>query len=173
MTNAQKTKHFVYLALLSAMAIALSVFESVYIGPIFLGLLKIGLANIVALMAIKLLGVKDMIIVNTMRVLISSLMMGTIFGPSFWISLGGVVLSSITLIILDHFKASLLFTSVISAIAHTCGQVIIVALFYMQPKIAVLLPYLLLGSIPMGLLTGTVARLVLKHIRPLRIVHED
>jgi heptaprenyl diphosphate synthase len=168
-----KVKHLVYLALLSAMAITLSIVESVFIGPLFLGVLKIGLANIIALLTIRLLGVKDMIIVNVMRVMISNLMLGTIFGPSFWISCGGVLLSSLVLIILDKLKSSLLFTSVLSAIAHSCGQTVIVMLFYRQPGIAVLLPYLLLGSIPMGLITGMIARLVLKHIKPMRIVPED
>ncbi len=163
----QKTKHFVYLALLSAMAITLSLIESIYIGPFLFGILRIGLANIVALITIRLLGVKDMIIVNAMRVVISSLMRGMIFGSTFWISMGGVVLSSIVLIILDKLHSSLMFTSILSAIAHSAGQVIIVMFFYMQPGIAILLPYLLLGSIPMGILTGTVAHLVLKRIKPL------
>lgn len=163
----KETKHFVYLALLSAMAITLSIIESVYIGPFLFGILRIGLANIVALITIKLLGVRDMIIVNAMRVVISSLMRGMIFGSTFWISMGGVVLSSIVLIILDKLHSSLMFTSVLSAIAHSAGQVVIVMLFYMQPGIAILLPYLLLGSIPMGILTGTVAHLVLKRIKPL------
>lgn len=169
----QKVKHLVYLALLSAMAITLNIVESVFIGPLFLGLLRIGLANIIALVTIRLLGVRDMIIVNVMRVLISSLMMGTIFSPSFWISCGGVLLSSLVLILLDHFHSSLIFTSVLSAIAHSCGQTIIVMLFYQQAGIAILLPYLLLGSIPMGIITGMVAKLVLKHIHPLRIVYDD
>lgn len=163
-----KTRHFVWLALLSAMAITLSLVESIFIGPLLFGILRIGLANIIALITIKLLGVRDMIIVNTMRVVISTLMQGTIFGSVFWISLGGVVLSSIVLIILDHFHASLLFTSILCAIAHSCGQVIIVALFYMQPGIAVLLPYLLLASIPMGIITGIIAKMVLARIHPLR-----
>ena len=128
---------------------------------------KGGLANIVALITIRLLGVKDMIIVNAMRVVISSLMRGMIFGSTFWISMGGVVLSSIVLIILDKLHSSLMFTSILSAIAHSAGQVIIVMFFYMQPGIAILLPYLFLGSIPMGILTGTVAHLVLKRIKPL------
>ena len=162
-----ETKRFVYLALLSALAIVLSILESVYIGPVFY-MVRIGLANIAALVTVKILGVKEMIIVNTMRVVISTLSRGLIFSSTFWISLGGVVLSSLALIILDKTDASLMFTSVICSISHSVGQVIIVAFFYMQPRIAVILPYLLLGSIPMGILTGITAKLVLARIRPLR-----
>ena len=163
----EKTKHFVYLALFSAMAIVLSLIESIYIGPIFF-MVRIGLANIVALVTVKILGVKEMIIVNTMRVVISTLMRGMIFSSTFWISLGGVVLSSIVLILLDRMNSSLMFTSVMMSIAHSVGQVVVVCFFYMQARVAAILPYLLLGSIPMGILTGITAQLVLARIRPLR-----
>lgn len=78
------------------------------------------------------------------------------------------MLSTLILILLDHLRSSLLFMSVFSSIAHSVGQILVVMLFYMQPGILALLPYFLLISIPTGLLTGTVARLVLKRIKPLR-----
>lgn len=163
----ERTKRFIYLALFSAMAIVLSMIESIYIGPIFF-MVRIGLANIVALVTVKILGVREMIIVNTMRVVISTLMRGLIFSSTFWISLGGVVLSSIVLIILEKMGSSLMFTSVMMSIAHSVGQVIVVCFFYMQAGVAAILPYLLLGSIPMGFLTGMTAKLVLARIRPLK-----
>jgi heptaprenyl diphosphate synthase len=95
-------------------------------------------------------------------------MRGMIFSSTFWISLGGVVLSSIALILMDKLKSSLMFTSIICSIMHSVGQVIVVCLFYMQSGVAVILPYLLLGSIPMGVLTGLTAQLVLSRIRPLK-----
>lgn len=169
--NVNKTKRFVYLALLCAAAIILSIFESIYIGPIFLTL-RIGLANIAALIALKLLGRKEMIIVNVMRSVIANLLRGMLLGSTFWISLGGIVLSSIVLIIMDMLDSSLMFTSVMSSIAHSIGQVIVVMMFYMQPRIAMILPYMLLGSIPMGIFTGITAKLVLSRIQPLRITEK-
>ena len=163
----ERTRRFVYLALFSAMAIVLSMIESIYIGPVFF-MVRIGLANIVALVTVKILGVKEMIIVNIMRVVISTLMRGMIFSSTFWISLGGVALSSIVLILMEKAGSSLMFTSVIMSIAHSAGQVIVVCFFYMQAGGAAILPYLLLGSIPMGFLTGITARLVLARIKPLK-----
>ena len=89
----EKNRRFTYLALLSAVAIALNLLESIYIGPIF-GVLRLGLANIAALLALKLMGRKEMIIVNVMRVVIGNLLRGTIFSSTFWISSGGVCSSS-------------------------------------------------------------------------------
>lgn len=165
-----KNRHLAYLALLCAMAITLNLLESIYIGPI-IGVLRIGLANIIALIAIQLLGVKDMIIVNIMRVVIGNLLRGTIFGSTFWISSGGVALSTLVMILLYHFHSSLLFTAIFSSLAHSTGQVLVVMAFYKQPAMMTLLPYLMLGSIPTGLLTGGIASLVLKRIKPIKINH--
>lgn len=162
-----KTKRFVYLTLLSAMAITLNLIESIYIGSFSFGI-RIGLANIIALITIHILGIKEMIIVNIMRVVIGNLLRGLIFGSTFWISLGGVALSTIVLIILFKLKSSIMFTSILSSIAHSVGQVLVVVAFYNQPAIAAILPYLLLGSIPMGILTGITAKLVLDRIKGLR-----
>jgi heptaprenyl diphosphate synthase len=163
----EKNRRFSYLALLSAVAITLNLLESIYIGPIF-GVLRLGLANIAALLALKMLGRREMLIVNVMRVVIGNLLRGTVFGSTFWISSGGVVLSSLVMILLDKMDASLLFTSICGSIAHSSGQVVIVSFLYHQAGMAAILPYLLLGSIPTGILIGIVARLVLKHIRPLQ-----
>lgn len=164
----EKNRRFTYLALLSAVAIALNLLESIYIGPIF-GVLRLGLANIAALLALKLMGRKEMIIVNVMRVVIGNLLRGTIFSSTFWISSGGVILSSLVMLGMDKLDSSLLFTSIIGSIAHSSGQVLIVSFLYRQAGMAAILPYLLLGSIPTGILIGTIARLVLTRIRPLKL----
>jgi len=162
----EKTRRFTTLAMLTAVAIALNIFESVYIGPIF-GMLRIGLANIASLLALKLLGKKEMAIVSVMRVVFGSLLRGTIFGSTFWISAGGVFLSSAVMLLCGRFESSVLFTSAAGAVAHSLGQVLTVAALYMQAGVAAILPYLLLGSVPTGILTGIVADQVLKRIKPL------
>lgn len=164
----EKNRRFTYLALLSAVAIALNLLESIYIGPIF-GVLRLGLANIAALLALKLMGRREMIIVNVMRVVIGNLLRGTIFSSTFWISSGGVILSSLVMLGMDKLDSSLLFTSIIGSIAHSSGQVLIVSFLYRQAGMAAILPYLLLGSIPTGILIGTIAKLVLARIRPLKL----
>lgn len=113
----ERNRRFTYLALLSAVAIALNLLESIYIGPIF-GVLRIGLANIAALLALKILGRRELLIVNVMRVVIGNLLRGTIFGSTFWISSGGVVLSSIVMVLLDLAGSSLMFTSIFGSLAH-------------------------------------------------------
>ncbi|MCI5773006.1 MAG: Gx transporter family protein [Erysipelotrichaceae bacterium] len=158
-----RTKRFVYLTLLSAMAITLNILESILIGPIFLNL-RIGLANIIALITLLMLGPKDMLIVNMMRVFIGNLLRGLIFGTTFWISLSGVVLSSIVLLICYRLKSSIVFTSILSSVGHSVGQVLMVMFIYQQAGMAITLPYLLIFSIPTGILTGFVAKAALSRV---------
>ncbi|MGB4612780.1 MAG: Gx transporter family protein [Erysipelotrichaceae bacterium] len=157
-----ETKRFVYVTMLCAMAISLNLFESIYIGNIFPFGIRIGLANIIALITIEMFGIKEMLVVNVMRVFIGNLIRGLIFGFTFWIALGGVVLSSIALIITHKLKSSLIFSSVVCSVMHSLGQVLVVIMFYNQPRMIAIMPYLLLGSIPMGVITGIVSKNALR-----------
>ena len=145
------------------MAIALNIFEG-QLPPLPFNI-RIGLANIIALITIEILGVKEMIIVNTMRVVIGTLMRGLFLSSTFFISLSGVALSSLVLVICHKLKCSLLFTSVCSAIAHSLGQVLFVCFLYKQPAMLAILPYLLAGSVGMGVITGIVAREAIKRVQ--------
>ncbi len=159
-----KTKKMVTLMMFSALAIIINLFESAFIPPIQFGI-RFGLANIMALITIKMFGIKEMLVVNTLRVTIGNLLKGVIFGSPFWISFSGVAFSSIAIIVFHKLKTSLLFTSIMSAIFHSFGQVVMVIILYNQVNIIALLPILVISSVATGVLTGLIARESLKRIR--------
>ncbi|MBE6108108.1 MAG: Gx transporter family protein [Erysipelotrichaceae bacterium] len=164
-----KTRRLVYLTLLSAMAITINILESTYIPALPYGI-RFGLANIIALITVELFGVKEMLIVNMMRVVIGNLLRGLIFGSTFWISLSGVLLSSLVLILSKKLlKLPILSMSMLSALGHSTGQVMMVMLMYNQSGMMLVIPYLLISAIPTGLLTGFTAqgalRLLKKNVR--------
>ena len=167
MNTLNKNRRLTYLALLSAMAIALNLMETAMIPPLF-GVFRVGLANIIALIKWKILGVREMISVNLMRVLIGSLLSGTFLGSTFWISLGGVCLSILALLLGNMLKSSVIFTSIMSSIAHSCGQVLVVMNFYKQAMMLTTLPYFILLSVPVGILTGYVASVAIARVKPLQ-----
>ena len=159
-----KTKKMVTLMMFSALAIIINLFESAFIPPIQFGI-RFGLANIMALITIKMFGIKEMLVVNTLRATIGNLLKGVIFGSPFWISFSGVAFSSIAIIVFHKLKTSLLFTSIMSAIFHSFGQVVMVMILYNQVNIIALLPILVISSVATGVLTGLIARESLKRIR--------
>ena len=163
MLKLTKNQHLTYVTMLGALAIVLNLFESYFIPPIQFGI-RFGIANIIALVTISLFSVKDLIVVNTLRVVIGGLLRGIIFGAPFWISAGGVILSTLVIILCHKAHCTLGFTSIMSAISHSLGQVGVVILLYQQVGIGALLPILALASIVTGCLTGFIAKECIKRI---------
>lgn len=163
------TKKIVYMALLSAIAIVLHSIEATMPLPLPLGV-KLGFANIISLVVIELYGAKEMFIVNIFRVMIAGLISGNIMSYPFFMSCGGVLLSSIVLAILTKItKLPTVSKSVISAIFHNVGQLLVLTFVVSTTAI---MPYLfvtLSSSIPTGILTGLSAIQILKRINKNKI----
>ena len=155
-------KKEIFTALLCAFAILLNILEGQFFHFLPYGL-KIGLANIFALVVWRKYGRKEVLLLNLLRVVIASLLKGTLFAIPFWISLSGVALATLTLLLL-YKKATLFFASLNAAVVHNCGQLLAVMYFYHQANIAVLLPVLVLIALPCGFLTAWIAAEILKRI---------
>ncbi len=160
-----KTQRLSKLALLLAISIILHIIEPNLPIPVY-GV-KLGLANIMGLVTLMMFNYKDMIYINLMRVLLSSLLRGIIFGTAFWISLTGVALSTLVVILINKNKDhSLYFLSVISAITHSIGQLLCVSYIYQSLYLVMYYaPMLLALSVPAGMLTGLLAKEALKRIK--------
>src|SRR5699024_12856815 len=128
--NHKKTRKMVYLALLSAIAIVLHTVEAAIPVPLPVGA-KLGLANIISLVVIHLYGIKEMFIVNIFRVLVSSLLTGIFMQNPFFISCGGVFLSSLALAIIYKFIYLLMVSkSIVSSIYHNIDIILVVVFIY-------------------------------------------
>lgn len=160
-----KTKRMMYITMLIAISILFHLIESMIPVPVPIPGFKLGLANIVGLIALYMYDAKTMFTVNFMRVILASLMRGILFAPGFWLSLSGVLLSSGIAVIAKKYSPMTIFgVSCASSAFHVIGQVIAVTLLYNQFLMGALLPILLLLSIPTGLFTGLLANQVLKRI---------
>lgn len=166
----KKTKKMVYMALLSAIAIVLHMIESTLPIPLPFGV-KLGLANIISMIVIELYGPKEMFIVNFFRVLIASLLSGTFLWNPFYMSCGGVFLSSLVLMLVKKLTSlPTVSCSVIAAIFHNIGQLLVIS-FIMSS--AAIMPYLfvmLASSIPTGIFIGLTAIEVIKRVKKEKFV---
>ena len=102
--------------------------------------------------------------VQTCALPISSLLRGMLFGTGFWLSMCGVLLSTLACILARRTPMSIYGVSVAGSSAHAIGQVIAVTLIYQQFFMQAILPVLILLGIPTGLFVAHVARAVLKRI---------
>lgn len=160
-----KTRKMMNITMLVAISILFHLIESMIPIPIPIPGFKLGLANIVGLIALYLYDANIMLGINLMRVILASLMRGLLFAPGFWLSLCGVLLSSCAAILAKKYSPMSIYgVSCASSAFHVVGQVIAVTILYQQFLMGALLPILLLLSIPTGLFTGMLANQVLKRI---------
>ena len=164
----KKTKKLALCGLLTALAIVLSLVERLFPLDAIVPIpgVKLGLANVVTLFALTRLRPREALAILVCRVSISSLLMGSV--TAFLFSLLGGLLSLAVMWALLRVEGrfcSLLGVSAAGAAGHNIGQVI-AAVFWMQTGAVVgYLPYLLLMSIPLGLVTGLTCSIILNHMK--------
>ena len=131
---------------------------------------KPGLANIAPAVALICLGLPDAITVSLFRIILSSLLFGSPVTLLF--SLAGGVFSLCILalykIILKKF-IGLIGLGILSSAAHCIGQGLTAAIIYGASLLFTYLPWILLLSIPTGVLTGAITYAILSRIKNLRI----
>ena len=158
-------KKSVILAFLVAAGILLQLLES-FVGVFMIvpGY-KIGLANIAGLFALYMYDEKSMAYVSLLRIFLSSLMQGTLFSVSFWLSLSGGLLACLAMIIAYKSRVfSIYGVSILGASFHNIGQVIAITWIYQQYFMQLFLPILLSLSIVSGILIAVICKKVLNHI---------
>ncbi len=154
------------IAILSAGAVAAYVFESLL--PMPLPFARVGLSNVLVVVALFGFGVWEAFLVNLVRVLAGSLLMGLTLSPAFLFSLAGSM-SALAVMALIRWKAvppfSVIGASAAGATASNLVQVVLfTALFVGWPVPAGLLGgFVLLGG-GVGFLTGLIAAAILRKV---------
>ena len=151
------------LGILTAGAIVIGIIES-FIPSIGVPGVKLGLANIVILIILYELGILEAILVDLLRVLVVGLIRGTFLSMGFFMSLTGAAFS-IGIMILFYLlikKFSIIGVSVIGAVFHVIGQILIAIIYLGTVYVLYYLPIILVSSVITGVLVGLVAQLVIR-----------
>lgn len=160
----RKSKKIATAALLSALALIFGYIE--FLIPISIAVpgVKLGIANIVVIIALYKLGWQWTLPVNIVRVLLSALLFGSVFSALY--SLGGAVLSFVIMALLQKSdKFSIAGVSMAGGVAHNIGQ-LIVACFAMQTgNVLYYYPVLLISGLATGIIIGIIASMVLPKLK--------
>ena len=153
-----KTKKLVLLGLLSAIALTIFMLEAQLPPLLPLPGVKIGLANIVTVFTVFLLGPKEGIAVLTVRVFLGAVFAGN-FSTILYSGAGGLC-AILTTIGAKHIltKKQLWIAGVLGAIAHSIGQMAMAVLLTGTTAILIYLPVMVGISIVTGLFTGLCAQ---------------
>lgn len=156
-------KKYTRLSLLLGLSVVLNILESFL--PFFNGVMgfKLGLANTITLFVLYEYSLKDAFYVGILRVFLVGILRTGLFSVSFFLSLAGVLLSIITMFLAKKIKLSIIGVSVVGSLFHSLGQVILAIFLLSMPSMIYYLPWLLLFSIPTGILVGIITKQLVKY----------
>lgn len=139
-----------------ALAMIFSYIEAII--PINFGIpgIKLGIANIVVVTSLYVLGFKETIGISLIRILLMGILFGNVFSLIY--SFSGGILSLMGMIICKKFK---LFSTV-GGVLHNLGQLIAASIVLNNLSIAYYFSILLISGVVTGFVIGIVSTKVIK-----------
>ena len=166
-----KTKRLTLCANLIALALALSYTERFIPLQMVIPLpgVKLGLANIVTLIALYLMGPKAAFAILIPRCIFGAVFGGGITGLLFSLT-GGLLAMGVMCLAKRIPIFSVYGVSILGAAAHNLGQVIAASVMMGSVYTFYYLPFLLLTALATGMITGTISAFTFRALRsvPLR-----
>ena len=162
----KRTKELSRYALLAAVALILSYVESQI--PAFFAVpgVKLGLTNLVVIVALYCISEKSAIIINIVRIFLVGLLFGNVMSLAY--SLAGGILSGIVMIILYRSKKFHMVTvSIAGGIAHNIGQIVVAMIILQTKSLAWYLLVLWFSGIAAGAVIGFVGGMLCKRLAPI------
>lgn len=165
----RKTSRLVYVGLLVAQALVLHIIERMIPVPFVTPGAKLGLANLVTVIALYTLdSKKDAFLVILLRLTLSTMFGGSL--SSFMYSAAGGTLSFIAMLAIKETfkdKVSIVGVSSAGAIFHNIGQLIIASAIVNNIAVMLYLPILSVVGIVTGIFIGITANYVVSHLKKL------
>ena len=160
----KKTKAVASLGVFTALALLLSYVEFL-LPPLFVAVpgIKIGLPNVIIILALYMSGLRSAIAISVLRVILSSILFGN--AMVFAYSIAGAILSITVMAILK--KADILSpvgVSVAGGVAHNMGQTIVAVILLDTPQIAYYMIVLTLTGIVSGAFVGLLGGLLMRRV---------
>ena len=150
-------------ALFAAVALTIFVIE-LYIPSVSIPGVKLGLANIVTVTAAFLIGPWDAGAILLCRIVLGGIFSGQVM--ALWYSLAGGTLCWLTMLPLRRIltKKQIWVMSVIGAVAHNVGQILVALAVTRTAAILYYLPVLMVSGVLAGLFTGIAAQLAVNRL---------
>ena len=160
-SSAQMVAH---IALLSSLALIFSYVEAII--PYNPGIpgVKLGIANIVTVIALYKFGWKDAAAVSAIRIVLAGLLFNGVFGMFY--ALAGAAVSFIGMCLLKKTKIfSIIGVSMAGGVLHNLGQLLVAAALIEDLRMFFYFPVLLFSGIAAGIAIGVGTTLVLRVIK--------
>jgi len=156
-----KHQKMIYLSILVTFGLVLHIIENMIPVPFPIPGAKLGLANIISLLAIVMYGLKEGLAVNILRCIIGALLTGSTVSLIY--SLSGAILSTLMMALFyRYFKKtfSMVGISIIGGVTHNIAQVTVAGIILSTFGLYVYLPFLMVIGLFTGFFTGLAAAFI-------------
>ena len=164
-----RTKKITILGLLTTIALTIFIIESALPPLAPIPGIKLGLANIVTLFILLRFEISDAVLVLLIRIILASVFAGQIV--SFIYSISGGILCLLVMALINKLlnRKYIFLTSILGAIAHNAGQIIVAYFVLKMSGIFVYVPFLMISGVVTGLFTGIICFYADKYIPHIKI----
>ena len=164
----RRTRLLAVSAMFAALALIFSYIEVLIPLPVPIPGIKLGIANLVVLIAIYRLGFKHAFVINMVRILIAGLLFSGVFGMIY--SLAGGILSIVVMYLLYRTGLfSMIGVSMAGGVCHNLGQLLTACVLLSNTAIMSYFPVLLFSGLISGIAIGLLAYVIEKRLPDLRI----
>ncbi len=163
-----KSRKLAARGMLIALAFVLSWIESQFVFVSIAPGMKLGLTNLVVLIALYKINEKEAVVINVLRILLVGMTFGNMF--SFIYSLAGGLLSAAVMILMKRGKRfSKVTVSVAGGIMHNVGQIIVAMIVMKTTAVLYYVFVLWISGIVAGALVGMLSAGILKHLEKVEL----
>lgn len=161
-----------YFGVFTALALIFSYVETLI--PFHIGIpgVKLGLANLIIVIALYKMNVKSAYLLSVTRVVLSGFIFGSMFGILYSLA-GGLTSLTVMALLKGNNGFSVMGVSIAGGVFHNIGQLIVAMLVVESYSAAYYLPVLLTAGLITGLIIGITANEMLKRLAGLRTGFED
>ncbi|GAA0776203.1 Gx transporter family protein [Clostridium subterminale] len=169
MNNKEVSKNIrkmIYISLLVAMSLVLHIFENMIPVPFITPGTRLGLANIITVIALYTLSYKEAFLVLFLRILLSVMFGGSVSRLIY--SLSGGILSYIFMVFTKYLgkeKVSIVGVSCAGAVFHNVGQLLAASLIVKTMSIMLYLPIMSVAGIGTGIFVGITSNFAVEHLK--------
>lgn len=163
------TKRITSIAVLTAIALTVYIVEAQI--PVLIAVpgIKLGLSNIITLVAVYLLSKRDAGIILLLRIILGSIFAGNTMA-FFYSAAGGLCAYAVICILSKLFNQKQIWAiSIFSAIAHNIAQLLVAMAIMRSSAIIWYTPWLLIAAVVTGAFTGLCAQFSIGRLKHLYI----
>lgn len=161
-----KAKKIALFGMMVALAFTFSYLESLIPFDFAIPGVKLGLANLVVVVALYIMKPGEAFAIALIRIFLAGLTFGNMYSLAY--SLCGGILSFAVMWLAKKTKLSVIGVSMLGGICHNIGQIAVAAVIMETVRIAYYLPVLLIAGLVTGLLLGVVSKLIIDRFEKIK-----